>query len=108
MLASKSCAFSNKRKGPCTDEDSSISGLLVLPFCLRVFTHFYFSTLASVLYRVSRLTYLAIIKDVWSLLSEDIASYLRRSVVSLVLTHGEYAVCTLSFGVYMFKHYLLQ
>ncbi|CAN6174053.1 unnamed protein product [Urochloa humidicola] len=51
MLASKSSAFSNKRKGPCSDGDSSIS-------------------------------------DVWSLLSENIASYLRRSVVSLVLTDG--------------------
>ncbi|CAL5074710.1 unnamed protein product [Urochloa decumbens] len=49
MLASKSSAFSNKRKGPCSNGDSSIS-------------------------------------DVWSLLSENIASYLRRSVVSLVLT----------------------
>ncbi|CAL5088713.1 unnamed protein product [Urochloa decumbens] len=30
MLASKSCAFSNKRKGPCSDGDSSISDVWIV------------------------------------------------------------------------------
>lgn len=79
--------------------DSSIPGLLVLPFSSCVLW-LYLGTHGCL---VSCFLTCCLFWDnqgFWNELSDEVASKLSRSVVSIALSHGDYAVVHLVFKIY--------